>query len=116
MKTYPITRPDGSMRGFEIGLTFTSLRRITEILRSADGVSGIRPTAGTDDRLMFVYGGETCVVHEPFGDNSRYWIGPAFPESSTLDIRPIEQVFAHSDSVLQKVMKAIGVRQNGGAS
>lgn len=59
-----------------------------EILHSADGASGVRRTAGSDDRLQFEYDGETCVVHGPFGDNGRDWIGPAFPENSTLDTRP----------------------------
>ena len=114
MKTYPIIRSDGTLRGFEIGVTFTTLRQIMEILHSADGVSSVRRTAGSDDRLQFEYDGETCVLHEPFGDNSRYWIGPAFPENSTVDMRPLQKVFASSDNVLEKVVRAVGVRPKSG--
>ena len=110
MKTYPIIRDDGSLRGCELGNTFVSLRRISEILRMTDGVTGVRPTAGSDDRLMFEFDGETCVVHEPFGDNSRYWIGPAFPQTSTLDMLPICQSFARERSVLKKAMESLGFR------
>ena len=62
---------------------------------------------------MFECGGETCVVHEPFGDNSRYWIGPAFPERSAIDMRPIQQAFAGSENVLQRILEGIGARRKG---
>lgn len=107
MKTYPINRSDGSMLAFEIGNSLVSLRRITRVLGGISGVSGVRPMAGGDDRLMFEFGGESCVVNEPFGDNSRYWIGPAFPEGSTLDMKPVQLAFAVSQGPVSSLWNAL---------
>ena len=68
-------------------------QQIREILSSIPDITSIRDNYGSDDRMMFQYQRESCVVHEPFGDNSRYWIGSAFPEQSTLDIEPIRAAF-----------------------
>jgi hypothetical protein len=91
---------------FEIGNAFITLRGISRILRCVEGVTGLRTTSGSDDRLLFEYAGESCVVSEPFGDNSRYWIGPAFPERSSLDVRPLQQAFARHTRVLDRLFDA----------
>jgi hypothetical protein len=36
--------------------------------------------------------GRPCVVNEPFGDNSRYWIGPV-EKDPLLDLRAIHDAF-----------------------
>jgi hypothetical protein len=95
------------MLAFEIGNTFITLRTISEILNSVRGVTGVRPTADADGRLLFEFGGESCVVNEPFGDNSRYWIGPAFPQQSALDARQLERAFASHVGLVQRFMNAM---------
>jgi hypothetical protein len=42
--------------------------------------------------IWFIYLNRECVVIEPFGDNSRYWIGPKNPEEE-FDISRLEQAF-----------------------
>src|SRR5437016_3983549 len=93
MKTYAYRRDDGSLRGFEISNVWVSMLALKRILRSVQGVSDVRRRFFSDDRIEFVLHGETCVVHEPFGDNSRYWIGPANAGTSTLDIAPLHDAF-----------------------
>jgi hypothetical protein len=93
MRTYPIHKADGSLRGFEISLTWISMGTIKRLLRSVDGVADLKRQFFSDDRLVFTYHGEKCVVNEPFGDNSRYWIGLENPDGSTLDIRALHRVF-----------------------
>jgi hypothetical protein len=81
MRTYPHVRDDGTIAYFEISNAFPwSLGFMRRVLTSVEGVSGFRRERNSDDRFCFVYVGRRCVVHEPFGDNSRYWIGPAEPE------------------------------------
>lgn len=88
MKTYPIFRNNGSLHGFEIDNFWISFENLTKILRSVEGVTDIKTIDYSDDRMTFLFNGELCVVHEPFGDNSRYWIGPRDAANSILDITP----------------------------
>ncbi|MBL6752172.1 MAG: hypothetical protein ISP90_16755 [Nevskia sp.] len=48
---------------------------INRILRGV-GATSLKRQLRSDDRLMFMLAGEQWVVHEPWGDNSRYWVGP----------------------------------------
>jgi hypothetical protein len=45
------------------------------------------------DRFAFIYLGRSCVVHEPFGDNSRYWIGPVAQEPA-IDMTAVRDAFS----------------------
>lgn len=105
MKTYPIRRPDGSLNGFEIGNTFISMGAITRILHSVDGVSNLDRQWRSDDRLTFVLRGAAWVVHEPFGDNSRYWIGPRDATNHVLEVGPIHDAFVSYKSPLARAWK-----------
>lgn len=91
MKTYPIINDDGSLRGFEIAVPL-SHRPIYRALRSVEGVTDIRRTWFNEDRIKFKFNGEPFIVWEPYGDNSRYWIGPSEPLSEQ-DISPIHVAF-----------------------
>ncbi len=93
MKTYPIRRPDGSLHAFEIGNTFIWMGTIRRILSSVDGVSSTRRQPRSDDRLAFIFNGDPWIVHEPWGDNSRYWIGPSDAASHSLVVEPIHDAF-----------------------
>lgn len=77
MKTYPLKRSDGQIFAFEIpacGLWTGSLARL---LQRAPGVTNVRRIWSDMDRLSFEVNGELFLVWEPWGDNSRYWVGPA---------------------------------------
>jgi len=94
MKTWPILRDDGSLRGFEITSTWLTFGPLFRILRSVPGVTDVRRNWFKDDRVLFNYRGVPAVVNEPWGDNSRYWVGLEDPDASpTVDISPIHEAF-----------------------
>jgi len=62
------------------------------VLQSVEGVRNFRRNWFNDDRFAFTFLGRPCVVNEPFGDNSRYWIGPVDLDPP-LDMRPIQDAF-----------------------
>ena len=62
------------------------------VLESVQGVTGVRRNWFNEDRFSFSFLGRPCVVNEPFGDNSRYWIGPA-EKQPALDMRPVHEAF-----------------------
>ncbi len=103
MKTYPILRSDGTIHGFEISNFCLSYRSLFKILRSVDGVSNVQRQHHSEDRVVFSYHAEKCVVNEPFGDNSRYWIGPMDPAASRLDINPLHRAFQQYRSPVSRI-------------
>lgn len=94
MKTYPIRQDDGSLRGFEIASTWGRFGPLFRILSSVDGVSEVTRQRGNEDRVAFLFHGHKGVIHEPWGDNSRYWVGLLDAEASrNVDISPIQEAF-----------------------
>ena len=94
MRTWPIVKADGSLRGFEITSAWVTFSPLFRILRSVPGVSDVRRNRRKDDRVLFNYYGKPGVVHEPWGDNSRYWVGLENPDGSPdVDIGPIHDAF-----------------------
>lgn len=93
MKTYPITSENGLCKAFEVNNVYIGPKKIAALLSSVDGVTQINCGSRTDVRVEFSYSGSHCVVTEPFGDNSRYWIGPIDFEKSNLDMNSIKVVF-----------------------
>lgn len=76
MRIHPTQDEQGQLLGFEI----SSLLGRRFARRIAASVPGARVTASnlrSDVFCEFEVAGETFVIEEPFGDNSRYWIGPA---------------------------------------
>ncbi len=103
MKTYPILRADGSMLAFEITSSWVTFRPLFKILRSVDGVSNVQRNYFNEDRLSFLYLSEPCVINEPWGDNSRYWVGPTEAATSTLNLTPVNQAFRAHRGALSHV-------------
>jgi hypothetical protein len=104
MKTYPIKRPDGSLHAFEIGNAFILMGTIRRILSSIDGVSSLSGKPRSDDRLTFVFHGAQWVVHEPWGDSNRYWIGPANAEKHSFEVGPIHNAFVSYKSPFTRLL------------
>jgi hypothetical protein len=95
VKTYPICRSDGSLHAFEVSSSWATFGPLYRILRSIDGVTDVRRNFFGEDRISFSFLGVPCVVHEPWGDSSRYWIGPRANDDATraLDISAIHRGF-----------------------
>lgn len=81
MKTYADKNPpaNGAV-GFEIDNVYIGVGRVAKILRQIPGVTSVQQrkpfTKWTHVHIWFKYQGYDCLVIEPFGDSSRYWLGP----------------------------------------
>ena len=81
MKTYEILDEDGRIFAFEVnnaGLGRKGVCRVVETIPGARITRRPRPLSWLREEVFceFEVGGKTFVAWEPFGDNSRYWIGP----------------------------------------
>lgn len=80
MRTFPVLSDHGTVRAFEIDNVLVSASRIGTILLSIPEVTNLsvrRPFSPQSDWLVrFEFRGRRFFVTEPFGDNSRLWIGP----------------------------------------
>jgi len=92
MQTFPIFDTNGDLYAFEINHFLISGATIGRIVRSQlEATITPNPTkafSNKDVRLGFSFKGVQFIVVEPFGDNSRYWIGP-YSESDGLVRNPL---------------------------
>ena len=99
MDTYPILDRRHGKRpfAFEIETAYVPAGTISAILKTVTGVSHVRerhPLARTNEiHVEFRYMAREYVVWEPFGENSRYWIGPRNSAACTGTIELIEAAF-----------------------
>jgi hypothetical protein len=98
MKTYPIfDKEHGPIDAFEIENAYVGVGTVADLLNKIVGVSDVRArkifSKSGDIRVEFKYQGKDCVVVEPFGDNSRYWIGSQNSEGGTTDLGEVENAF-----------------------
>jgi hypothetical protein len=94
MKTYPIYSENGQLKGFEITSAWIRFGPLLRILRSVDGVTEVSRQWFNDERVSFKFHGRNAVINEPWGDNSRYWIGlEKADEDQEIDISPIHEAF-----------------------
>ena len=99
METFPIVdeRRGQQAFAFEIDNAYISPSAIARLLAQVDGVTDIQVRTlfgkSRDVHVEFKYLNRGYVVWEPYGDNSRYWIGPKTPEKERGDIGNIQSVF-----------------------
>jgi hypothetical protein len=98
MKTYQTaTDTGGRVFGFQIDNVYVSPTTCARILRSVDGVSDVRLrkifTAWDETHVRFRYRDAECVVWEPHGDNSLYWIGQEKMAREPIDMSAVERAF-----------------------
>jgi hypothetical protein len=109
MDTFPLIRSSTvPPYAFEIENAYVSARRVARILDSISGVANIRvkkPFHRSEYRVEFDYNQRKFVVWEPFGDNSRFWIGPKDSAALDVDISRIEEAFlAHRPSIVMQLV------------
>ena len=80
MKTYPLLDKEGKLQAFEVGNLMLSRRRATRIVESISGSTILRRPkwfsfSNQDIFCEFVINEVHFLIEEPFGDNSRYWVG-----------------------------------------
>jgi hypothetical protein len=98
MRVYELVRPDEQRPyAFEVSSSWSVFRPIVRCLESVQGVTEARPgghiMSGDENRAYFLFHGVPFVVWEPFGDDSRYWIGPADVNMPAPDLGPLVQAF-----------------------
>lgn len=111
MQTYPIMDQNGCLVAMEVDIAFVGLKSLARAIECVEGVSELavrKPFSGSSDvRVTFRYQGDEYAVVEPFGDNSRYWIGPV-SEGVKQDMSPIEsQLRLHVPSLLRRIIGVI---------
>jgi hypothetical protein len=82
MKTYPLRNEGGEVYAFEMpNSSFLSSRSVARYFSRCPGVSVTRVRRlfafGDEVHIQFSIDGESFEVWEPYGDNSRYWVGPS---------------------------------------
>lgn len=109
MNTHPsVDEKSGCTFAFEIDNIYVSLAAVARILAAVPGVSDVRkrrPFSKWEEiHIWFRFADHDCVVWEPFGDNSRYWIGPQTP-TDIFDISPVEDAFKrYQPPILHRVL------------
>ena len=109
MNTYPIylNQDSNVMTAFEIDSTFIFLTDIEKILQKSSNVKNIHIrklfSKSPDVHITFDYFDEPYIVLEPWGDNSRYWIGLDDDNSKQeIDIKELENLFKNTDESMDK--------------
>lgn len=95
MRTYPL-QASGALHAFEVSNIWLQPRAIARLVRSqgAEVTFERRLFRSGDVRLLFRFKGREFQVVEPFGDNSRYWIGPADDSTAPAEgISDLHEVF-----------------------
>jgi hypothetical protein len=95
MQTYPISDKEGVRASiFQVENAYIGPATIAKLLAQVEGVSdvGCRKmfAKSSDVHIEFQYLGRPYIVWEPFGDNSRYWIGPADMVAGAPDVSKLE--------------------------
>lgn len=94
MKTFPEYTEDNRLHSFEINNLTCGRNKATKIVESISGVKVLRRPKKLFSWFReevfceFELDGIKFQIDEPFGDNSRYWIGSPQKENSA----PIEKV------------------------
>jgi len=113
MTTYRLANEKVAVFAFEVSVLETGQRAIAKLLQNIDGVSNVsvrEPFSSSNALVKFTYQNVDFVVFEPFGDNSRYWIGPLQTYTDYVDISCIEQNFrcASSNKLLSFLARLFG--------
>ena len=94
MKTYELLDKSGHIFAFEVNSAGLGRRGVCRVVGTIPGAQITRRPKFLSwfrDEVFceFSIDGKTFIVLEPFGDNSRYWIGPEPPEptSQIVEIR-----------------------------
>lgn len=98
MNTFPLAvGQDGHPKAFEVENVYVSPSTVAQILERTEGVTDVeqrRLFAGESEvHVKFKYQGYTCIVWEPYGDNSRYWIGPESTAAFEGNMDQVEAAF-----------------------
>ena len=110
MHTYSITDSRSERPfAFEVENAYVGPRTIARLLSTVRGVSDLRRRkcfrGSSEVHVQFTYRGRAYIVWEPYGDSSRYWIGPDEAASEHDDVSDLEDAFRqHRPSLARRIM------------
>ena len=111
MRTYPL-QATGALHAFEVSNIWLQPSAIARLVRSqgAEVTYKRRLFRSGDVHLQFQFKGKEFHVIEPFGDNSRYWIGPAVdPLEPSPEISDLHEIFVkYRPGVLGVIRSLVG--------
>ncbi len=96
MKTFPLIDQDGALSGFEIpSVYFLTSASVSRFFARCPGVTVTKQRKlferGNEVHAELILDGAKFIVWEPFGDNSRFWVGPSDESKGALDgVRKIQ--------------------------
>lgn len=90
MRTYPLHDDQGRLVAFEIS-SLLGRRLARRVAASIPGARVVSTSLREDQFCEFEIGTSRFAIEEPFGDNSRYWIGPV----NGLAVDVVERIQAH---------------------
>lgn len=98
MQTYPAKlSPDGRLIAFEIENAYIGPTAVARLLGQVSSVTDVKRrrlfSGGGDVHVRFKHRGQSCIVWEPYGDNSRYWVGPEDPDAYAASLQDVAQIF-----------------------
>jgi hypothetical protein len=109
MKTYPILTKDGSRTfAFEVENVYIAPAAAARLLAKVDGVTDVELrkifSKSSDVHVEFKYLGQPYIIWEPYGDSSRYWVGPKDEVSDPGDIKALETAFQQYRPTLHRAL------------
>jgi len=100
MKTYTQRNEEGKLVGIEIANSFISSHGMSRFIQRIKGseMLQIRSLFSADEiHVRFKFAGVKFIVWEPYGDNSRLWVGPDDDESvSEKELAELRNCFEHT--------------------
>lgn len=109
MRVHKLHRKNGRLFAFEIENAYIRPRKIAALIGALEGVSNVilrKPfSLSCDVHLEFEYHGVDFMVWEPYGDSSRYWIGPK-EEDGAVDMSALVKAF--EEYVPPTIVKILG--------
>lgn len=106
MKIYDIHTKDGGLLAFEVENTFLGRRGVVRVVRSIPGArivcAPVRILSWFREEVFCVFevDGVPFKAWEPYGDNSRYWIGPSGENIVPVPaLAPIRAAFADANAI-----------------
>ena len=116
MRIYDLTDEQGRVYAFEVGNGLLGRRGVCRVAESIPGASIIqRPRlfSGEDEFCEFEVDGRRFKAWEPFGDNSRYWIGPE-PPTWCPQVEHVRMAFVRHKPFLGRLLRMLRL-PNGSA-
>jgi hypothetical protein len=99
MKTYDLTDTEGRAFAFEVDNIFLPRRTACRVARDIPGAKLIRTPRffpSEEEFCEFEIEGVSFILWQPWGDNSRYWIGPR-PERWVPQLAAVRDAFARCE-------------------